>query len=1071
VLTIYRASAGAGKTHRLTGDYLKLLFGHAGAYRRILAVTFTNKATDEMKTRIIEELYRLASGKSSPHIKELCAYKVWDEQTLRHEARKVLVAILHDYSAFHISTIDRFFQQTMRAFTREIGLQGGYGIEMDDQMVLTEAVDNLLSDLDKQENKVLLGWLLRFAEEKIEDGGEWNLRRDIMALGREVFKESFKVYSDQVSEDIADKEFLEDYKKDLFALIRSVENEAKTLGERGIELLNRYNLLPTDFKGTSRSPMLLLEKLMAGDMKEPSATFRSLVDNVEGCYTKTTDPEKGIAIIRVFNDGLNDCIKGIVALFDNLTDYYTAKEITRYYYTLGILTDISHQIARYREEKNIMLIADTTELLNKVIDGSEAPFIYEKTGTNIDHYMIDEFQDTSGMQWHNFRPLIQDSVAQRQSNLIVGDVKQSIYRFRNSDWKLLDEQVQKDFLPEVVKEKTLKENWRSCRAIVSFNNTLFTIAPELLQGVYNEMLETSSLNEEERSAFFTKIASAYANSYQQTAPPFEAKEGHVRVEFISQENEEKAWKEEVLDRLPPLLERLQDNGYPLRDIAILVRTNMEGAMVADYLLSYKQQNPSDHYRYDIISDDALFVGSSPSVRFIISLLRYLYNPDETTYEQMARFSWYAMTEGFDRMEVAFSDEQKEKLLALNSQSLYEMTESIYRLYADYFPANEQAFLQAFLDLMAEFTQRESTDIGRFLTWWDDTGYRKTIASPDGQDAIRILTVHKSKGLGMKVVIVPFGEWEIDHRPTKPVILWCQPKDKPFNRLRLVPVRYSKNLSLTRFATDYFHEKLYAYIDNLNTLYVALTRAKEELIIFSPLPKKLDKIDSISKLLWASLSTPVYNTRGGEQLDPFPSSFNAEEGLFEWGDWWRPAVEQKSADTQEIATERLTSVSPDKRLQLRLYGKGFFFDDPRRKQGVLMHELLSRIRTQEDISSSVESYRLEGIINREEAASLKERLYHLLNKPEVSAWYNAPTRVLNEVEILSGPGKSRRPDRVMLSEGKAIVVDYKFGEIRDPRHNTQIRNYLRLLREMGYVEVKGYLWYVELGKVEEVKSEK
>lgn len=1024
-----------------------------------------------MKTRIIEELYRLASGQSSPHIKELCIYKTWDEDKLRLEARHVLITILHDYSAFHISTIDRFFQQTMRAFTREIGLQGGYGIEMDEQMVLTEAVDNLLAELDKQENKVLLSWLLRFAEEKIEDGGEWNLRRDIMALGREVFKESFKVFSDQVSEDIADKGVLENYKKDLLALIHSVENEAKKLGERGMELLGRYGLLPTDFKGTSRSPMLLLEKLSAGEMKEPSATFRALVDNVDGCYTKTTDPEKAISIIRVFDDGLNDCIKGVIALFDNLTDYYTAKGIARYYYTLGILTDISDQIARYREEKNIMLIADTTELLNKVIDGSDTPFIYEKTGTTVDHYMMDEFQDTSGMQWHNFRPLIQDSVDQHQANLIVGDVKQSIYRFRNSDWKLLDEQVQKDFQPEAVIEKTLKENWRSCRAIVSFNNTLFTVAPELLQSVYNEVLESSSLNEEQRSAFFSKIASAYAHSYQLIAPPFLEKEGHVRVEFISQDDEEKNWKEEVLTRLPALLERLQDNGYPLRDIAILVRTNKEGAIVAEHLLSHKQANPSNGYRYDIISDDALFVGSSPSVRFIISLLRYMQNPDEATFEQMARFSWYAMTEGFDRMEIAFSTEQKQQLFTLSSQSLYEMTESIYRLYADYFPSNEQAFLQAFLDLMAEFTQRESADIGRFLKWWDEAGYRKTIASPDGQDAIRILTVHKSKGLGMKVVIVPFGEWEIDHRPTKPVILWCQPKEKPFNRLRLVPVRYSKNLALTHFAADYFHEKLYAYVDNFNTLYVALTRSKEELIVFSPKPKKVDKIDSISKLLWASFSTPVENTRDGELLESFPPSFDMEEGVFEWGQWWQSQEVIKPTGIEEITTDKLTSVSSDERLQLRLYGKGFFFDDPRRKQGVLMHELLSRIRTQEDIPAAVESYRIEGIINREEAAGLKERLYALLNKPEVYNWYNAPTRVLNEVEILFGKGKSRRPDRVMLSERKAIIVDYKFGEVLDPRHHGQIRNYLRLIRDMGYTDVAGYLWYVELDKIIAVSDER
>ena len=313
-------------------------------------------------------------------------------------------------------------------------------------------------------------------------------------------------------------------------------------------------------------------------MKEPSATFIGLADNLDGCFTKTVSLGTRQIIGCAFEDGLNDCIKGIISLFNNLTAYNTAREIVRYYYTLGILTDVSRQIAAYREEKNVMLIADTTELLNKVIGGSDAPFIYEKTGTHVDHYMIDEFQDTSGMQWNNFRPLIEESLAHSRDNLIVGDVKQSIYRFRNSDWKLLDEQVQADFSPEVVHEETLKDNWRSCRNIVEFNNALFTTLPGVLQTVYNEALSVSSLSEEQRAAFFTKIMSAYDKSFQQVPPPFMQKDGHVRIEFLSGDDE-KDWKEEALGRLPGVLEKLQDNGYVLKDIAILVRTNQEGAQV------------------------------------------------------------------------------------------------------------------------------------------------------------------------------------------------------------------------------------------------------------------------------------------------------------------------------------------------------------------------------------------------------------------------------------------------------------------------------------------------------------
>ena len=554
MLTVYRASAGAGKTHKLTGEYLTLLFTGPGAFRRILAVTFTNKATDEMKTRIVDELYNLASGRKSDYVELLTSTYSLTEDQVRKQAAKILIDILHDYSAFNISTIDRFFQQTMRAFTREIGLQGGYGIEMDQELVLTTAIDNLLSDLEKPESKDLLGWLLRFAEDKIENGGEWNLRKDIMALSREVFKESYKAFSEAVGRDIEDKKALDDYKNELYGIIRSVESSAKEQGERGLAILNKYGLKVTDFKGGSRSPLTLLDRLVQGEMKEPSATFIGLADNLDGCFTKTVSLGTRQIIGCAFEDGLNDCIKGIISLFNNLTAYNTAREIVRYYYTLGILTDVSRQIAAYREEKNVMLIADTTELLNKVIGGSDAPFIYEKTGTHVDHYMIDEFQDTSGMQWNNFRPLIEESLAHSRDNLIVGDVKQSIYRFRNSDWKLLDEQVQTDFSPEVVHEETLKDNWRSCRNIVEFNNALFTTLPGVLQTVYNEALSVSSLSEEQRAAFFTKIMSAYDKSFQQVPPPFMQKDGHVRIEFLSGDDE-KDWKEEALVRLPVVLEK------------------------------------------------------------------------------------------------------------------------------------------------------------------------------------------------------------------------------------------------------------------------------------------------------------------------------------------------------------------------------------------------------------------------------------------------------------------------------------------------------------------------------------
>ncbi|MCD8043185.1 MAG: UvrD-helicase domain-containing protein [Tannerellaceae bacterium] len=1076
MLTVYRASAGAGKTHKLTGEYLNLLFARGNSFRRILAVTFTNKATDEMKTRIIQELHLLANGSESDYLGQLVKEHSKSEEQIRKEAKSTLIDILHDYSSFNISTIDRFFQQTMRAFTREIGLQGGYGIEMDQELVLSEVIDQLLGDLEKPENKDLLGWLLRFAEDKIENGGDWKLNRDIMSLSREVFKESYKQFNDEVTASLRDKETLENYKNDLFAIIRSVESEAKRLGEKGLNILNRFGLQTTDFIRGTNSPLRLLEKLAAGEMKEPTATFIKLEDNVDGCYAKSAEASLKQLIGCVFENGLNDCIKGICSLFSELTDYYTAKEIIRYYYTLGILTDVSAQLAAYREEKNIMLIADTTELLNKVIDNSDAPFIYEKTGTGIDHYMIDEFQDTSGMQWYNFRPLVKESLSHNRTNLIVGDIKQSIYRFRNSDWKLLDEQVQTDFMPGQVTEETLKDNWRSFRHIVEFNNSLFANTPAVLQLIFNESLSESSLTAAEQERFQTRIMKAYRKSYQQVPSKFQDKEGHVQIEFLTND-EEADWKEKALEKLPATLEELQRNGYALKDIAILVRTNLEGAMVANMLLGYKEEHPESPFRYDIISDDALFIHSSTAIRFIIALLRHLKNPDDTTNRQMARFTFATLTGNFMNGSADLLKETENELQMLSHHSLYEMVEGIYRLYSKHFPTNEHVFVQAFLDMVSEFNRKERADLSRFLKWWDESGHKKTIHTPDSQNAIRILTIHKSKGLGFKTVIIPFGDWEIDHKPTKPVILWCQPRKQPFNLLQLVPVKYSSVLAKTIFAEDYYHEKLHAFIDNLNTLYVAFTRAKEELIVFAPRPKKIkektgecEKVNSIAELLWTALLTPEETIPGSEPLISLPGYFNQEEGLFRMGDWWKtppPAVKKEKKQTGEITMEHFVSVSPNDRLELRLKGKGFFFDDPRRKHGTVMHEILSLVKTVEDIPAAVENYYINGLINREEVYVLQQKLEEILHRPEVNGWFNGSGTVLNEVDILFNRGMSRRPDRIIISDRKVSVIDYKFGEQKEKRHHRQVQKYMELISRMGYQDVNGYLWYVELNEIETV----
>ncbi|MDR2233143.1 MAG: UvrD-helicase domain-containing protein [Tannerella sp.] len=1105
MLTIYRASAGAGKTHVLTGEYLQLLFKGVDAHANILSVTFTNKATDEMKRRIIEELHRLSDGQPSSYLAALMSAYRKPEEAIRRQARAILIRILHDYSKFNICTIDHFFQQTIRAFIRETGINGNYHIEMDKDLVLAESVDNLLSDLDVKENGELLKWLLRFSEDKVERGEEWELRREIKKLANELFKEKYKSYGDKLEKNIADKQTLTEYQNSLYAIKNAAETEAKQLGESGIAILNRHGLLPSDFNGgKTRSPMLVFEKWAGGEMKELTSAFLNLPDNIEGCFTKTTKPDIKYAIETAFDGGLNDCIKQAIHFFTYLTPYHTAKEILRNYYTLGILTDISRHIAQWREEKNRMLIADTNELIDKIINGSDVPFIYEKTGTNIDHFMIDEFQDTSRMQWSNFRPLIKESLAYRHANLIVGDIKQSIYRFRNSDWTLLDEQVYEDFSPQEITDRTLTENWRSHRLIVEFNNAFFAASPALLQADFNEGLDESALDESQKAMYGSKIVTAYQHSFQDVSPPRQSSDGHVRIELLP-ETDECSWKQEAMNRLPALVEKLQAQGYTLKDMAILVRTKAEGVTVAETLLACKHTRPDSPWRYDIISEDALLIANALSIRFIIDMLYHLNRPNDLMLKRLALMTYIAMktkamnipnvSTPFSEVMSDFPAEKIREIRLLSQRSFYETVEGIYRLFKTSFPRDEQAYIQAFLDLAATFSERESADTDKFLRWWEESGSKEKISLPDSRDAIRILTIHKSKGLGFKVVIIPFGDWDMDQKGGS--IVWCHPQQAPFDKLQIVPVNYSKYLSNTLFAEDYYHEKLHAYIDNLNALYVAFTRAKEELIVFIP-DTEVKRRKEVSKLIYNTLHLiggalqeevdivqgSRFNVQGSEE-NVQGSRFKVQgleeevQGLrfkevsivncqlsIELGNWWRP-TSPSPPETNEITMQPLPSILPDNRIMLRLHRNGGFFDDNKRKHGILMHEILSNIETGRDITQAIRQKELSGEISKQESAELMSRLEQLLEMPAVRSWFDGSMLCLNEMEILYGNGKSYRPDRIMLDGDEAIAVDYKFGEIENPRHQQQVEKYMSLLYDSGYQRVKGFLWYVELNKILEI----
>jgi ATP-dependent exoDNAse (exonuclease V) beta subunit len=423
----------------------------------------------------------------------------------------------------------------------------------------------------------------------------------------------------------------------------------------------------------------------------------------------------------------------------------------------------------------------------------------------------------------------------------------------------------------------------------------------------------SSLSGESRGLYDNMIESAYENAEQLVAKPFMDKPGHVKLQFL-EDTDEKDWKLQSLEQLPAIIAQLQDGGYELSDMAILTRTGAEGLLVAETLLEYRETHADSKYKYDIISEDSLTVSSSLSVRWAVAMLRYIHQPDIESNLYVAQMAYVMLKRKnllssvgnisyknlkSDELFLPFDEKKMKELRLLLHCSLYETAEGIFRLFETDIPGNEIVFFQAFLDMVADYSMNETADAGRFLNWWKENGYRKKIITPDTQNAIRIMTIHKSKGLGFKVVIMPFADWKIDQKNT---FLWCHPTQKFFDRMTLVPVRYSKILKNTYFAGEYFHEKLHAYMDNLNTLYVAFTRAKEELIAIAPKPKT--EAVSIASLLYEGIETDG-------------KFFDKETGIFETGERRHTSGKKETSDNEEITMHKFHSVSPGKRIQLRL----------------------------------------------------------------------------------------------------------------------------------------------------------
>ncbi len=1081
-LTIYKASAGSGKTFKLTEEYLKLLFKYPENYRRILAVTFTNKATAEMKNRILSELNKLAKGLKSDYLGELKNEYKLSEVEIKLKANKILSLLLHDFSKFSVSTIDKFFQKIIRSFTREVGIQPGYSIELNQNDILLKVIDNLLLDLD--ENTELREWLSNLASDKIEQGNKWDFKDDIKNLAREIFKEEYKAFDQQLIKKMSDKDFLKNYIKNLQEIRSEFENTLVKIGTEALDLIDSNGLVIEDFKWGKSSVPNYFNKIIHNNDFEPKTRTLKGTESFDEWLTNKS-PKKDI-IENVLNNGLFNLLVEAVNFYEkNCIKYYSSVEILKFIRTLGILTDISGKLREYCEEQNIFLISDSAQLLQIIIDNNDSPFIYEKTGNIYKHFMIDEFQDTSKTQWHNFKPLINNSLAQGSKNLLVGDIKQSIYRWRNSDWKILSDEVQNDFIQFNPEIQALNTNWRSRKNIIDFNNSVFCYSSQVLQQNFNgEFTESENLD----NPYKTKITDAYQDVFQNIPENNSKEDGYINHTFLS-EKEYDSWKDEVKLRLPGIIEDLQEKGHHLNDIAILVNRKKEGQDIANTLIEYKNQSETK-YKFDFISNDSLFIANSSLVKFIISILEYILDSNDdinlsfiaheyncylksdelSNYELHELLRNHTKEEQEEWLKKLFPKEFIESLDQIKQLPVYELTDRIIRLFRLNEIKEELPYLNAFLDIVLDFSKKSASDIHTFINWWEETGNKKTLSVSENQDAIRILTIHSSKGLEFKNVIIPFCNWDIDHKSNQTNILWCKTDAEPFDHLDLIPVKYSGKLSNTVFKPDYLKEKLHAYVDNLNLLYVAFTRVKENLFCFSPLKDKAKKITNVGNLLFFTYQN-YKNYPTDKNLIDFSDHWNTQTTSFEFGEL-KKVKDVKKDLPDEFEINQFESFDIKNKLRLKLHDNSFFTGQenaPFEKvnHGKVMHEIFENIKTEKDVLQAIDKLIFDGKISPDEKPDIKQKIEETFKNEQIKSWFSDEWQIKTEAEIILTNGKTARPDRVISNNNKIIVIDYKFGEQEEEKHHKQVESYMEILKKMGNKQVEGYLWYVDLELIRKV----
>ena len=1002
-----------------------------------------------MKIRIIRELDLLASGKFSAHLNTLTDKLKIAENIIRKNAANQLQRILHDFSAFSVTTIDSYFQELTRTLTRELKIPVKFDIELNTDRIRHEIAGRILARAGYDED--LTRWLNDLLLSKLEDGKGWKIQPDLRAMtGEVIFNEPARALAHTANRDTIKKLLT-----GLLAIRNSLESKLHEIGSTALAFIESGGFTIMDFKNNTGGPAGYFYKIIERDPKKwaPLKRVESALEDATQFLTK--ENLKNPLLLKLCVETLHPLLDQAVDIYKSeIKSYNSANAALRYLYYAGITPVIASELKTFRDENHVYLLSDTTRLLMESIGENDAPFIYEKSGGRFRHLFIDEFQDTSTEQWRILLPMARNTLASGNRLLLVGDAKQSIYRWRGGNMHLIRKEAA-DNLREYSTQlqlKNLDTNWRSASEIVHFNNLFFPVLAEVTSSEFPQYTDT-------------ELSSAYDKLLvnQKIIPSKEGK-GYVEFTFFDSvkgklkndddESEDDAhWKSKALLKLKEAVEECIEAGYSLRDIAVLFRRNKEEKEIANYLL----ENTS----YAFISSNSLKLQNNADVRFLLNCIYIIAGRDEAIHRSEAEeflILHELSGERADQVpyrkinsirEVTWFQNVLQQLIEQSASLPVSLMIALLREKASLSAADP--FLDAFEDIIHEYSQQSNGSISEFLSWWEDQLETREfcLEIPDTLNAIRMLSVHGSKGLEFPVVIIPFLDWKI--LPDFKTKIWAKSDTPPYHQLDRILVAATNTLEESVFAEDYRKECRESIIDNMNLTYVAFTRPKERLYAYGSLKSSRDFagkyiLQAIKNSAYAeSRSLPdreVY-VAGKKELATAAKEGTAETGLY------------------QPVNSAFTSAGNYKSLQSPVLAAGFTTHEI--NMGNAIHEIIALSQSDDEISIQIQKAAMKYALPYDELANSVNALLELLKN---AGWMSADWKIYMEADFCDPEGNVFRPDRILSKPGETVVLDFKTGSPSKEYHQ-QVKNYCNLLKDTGFENVSGYLLYPASGIIEAV----